>query len=1504
MNNFTKCCSSFGRLQNKGKSTLMLFMFLALTSLSYAQGTGANNTGGGEELGPVNGCMHEVPAMKSVSELMAPGYFDGFFDACHDSSEEFQIHPVAAQQGVDGEWGVATGFAKGSTHCSWTYYYVYSVKCAGEVTPFTVKYNGGDATAPWVPKQNKAAYNALIADKLDLDLCFDNRPIAPTANEIAALYTDNCEHVKVSGELVSKRTKTKNDDCGWVEIHVYTVKDYCDDNAFEFSITYSGSDQSEPVFNEKAIEGLKDITVDCDKIPDAVAIPYTDNCAPSGKAKLHEEVSTIVEGQECAGGIIERWWKATDECGNNAWHKQTITVRPAKQAVFNQPQDMSISCEDRNNFEGLIPDLYYSNGMTGACEISGLAKPEYTAPDSNCASFEVTYSFTDNCGRTINESMTVTIFDNVNPSVLNAAEDLTVECDGEGNIEDYNNWIATNANASAQDNCTATEDLVWTNNAASQPMSDDCGATGQKTVIFTVTDSCGNQSKTYATFKIVDTKDPETTPAYNKTVVCDGEGNVDQFQTWLDNNGDATAKDDCSGVTWTNDFPGDPKHKDFDIRDYLKESCGEGSYTGYINVVFTATDACGNDVDLPATFTIEDSIAPEVTPASDMTVECDSSIPDYWKENTDYDQADLDAQGGGAYPGTNYHAWLTWLGNNGGATATDGCSGVYWKFRYRVYGNSCDTEYRTTFYAYDQCGNVSTTTASFHVVDTNSPAIGNEAQDLIVECGQEHDCPTSTEGCYSPFLHWLHTNGGAEAMDMCDKDLTWSNDWNGKELTDECGNTGRITVTFTVTDNCGLSSSTAAEYRIVDTIAPSLDIPEDVVLELDEKCEADITPANTGMAYGRDACSSVTITKTDVEDKQACVTTIIRTWKATDDCGNVTTKDQKITLIDKLAPVYTGNVGQFNMSNVDACSAPAAPAEQSIADQFTDACGHVIATLVNTITISDDTCDWAVQFVYEVADNCGNVYDGTVKVTYWGSDQTAPNLIDGEKLPEGASGINACLADALAANPAVEDHAIEKIFEDNCGGKVSAKSELTVTEDACKWAFHYTYTVTDECGNEYDFKQEFSGEDNTAPELIGTIPSDMSDLDACIDSYEGPTEAEIAALFHEECGLSVVKTTHRTGSNCGNGWINSFEYTVSDACGNAYPPFKIIYQGSDQSAPEWTFDWKNWIDNSVSGVCPDDASVSLEVGDTFNQYVTYDFNGFLVNLYANPAVTDNCTADADIVIEVVSKETTSNGCESNIVLGLVARDNCGNASEVYYKGHKTADTVAPVVDAPSTSWTPWETDFSNTIDLGHNPAGFFNGGDPNWVVAYAAYDELPATDNCNNTVQSIVGGTIYGFSPVATNTGYVRQFVLRLDYSVADTCGNTADTVSVFWSYTADVPGTNGARTSSPELEQVEQEGGAPSSANDGDDVSLDFQAYPVPFNKDVTVKYMFEFDTNVTVEVYDTRGLLVMSKTAAYSAGTDATMPLSINGADQMYYVKLITNKGTVTKKILASKL
>ena len=68
-------------------------------------------------------------------------------------------------------------------------------------------------------------------------------------------------------------------------------------------------------------------------------------------------------------------------------------------------------------------------------------------------------------------------------------------------------------------------------------VSDECGATGAVTVEFVATDSCGNTSATSATFTIEDTTAPEVTDAMDMTVECDGLGNVEALNAWLENNG-------------------------------------------------------------------------------------------------------------------------------------------------------------------------------------------------------------------------------------------------------------------------------------------------------------------------------------------------------------------------------------------------------------------------------------------------------------------------------------------------------------------------------------------------------------------------------------------------------------------------------------------------------------------------------------------------------------------------------------------------------------------------------------------------------------------------------------------------------------------------------------------------------------------------------------------------------------------------------------------------------
>ncbi|KJD30975.1 hypothetical protein PK35_17005, partial [Tamlana nanhaiensis] len=105
-----------------------------------------------------------------------------------------------------------------------------------------------------------------------------------------------------------------------------------------------------------------------------------------------------------------------------------------------------------------------------------------------------------------------------------------------------------------------------------------------------------NATTTTATFTIEDTIAPSIdTQASNISVECDGSGNNTQIQDWLNNNGGAIASDDCSDITWTNNYGG------------TTSDCANA-----ITVVFTATDACGNATTTSATYAIQDTVAPTI----------------------------------------------------------------------------------------------------------------------------------------------------------------------------------------------------------------------------------------------------------------------------------------------------------------------------------------------------------------------------------------------------------------------------------------------------------------------------------------------------------------------------------------------------------------------------------------------------------------------------------------------------------------------------------------------------------------------------------------------------------------------------------------------------------------------------------------------------------------------------------------------------------------------------
>jgi hypothetical protein len=115
----------------------------------------------------------------------------------------------------------------------------------------------------------------------------------------------------------------------------------------------------------------------------------------------------------------------------------------------------------------------------------------------------VTVTATDEAGNTSSCSFDVTVNDVEAPVIDPEAADQTVECDGAGNTEELEAWLASYGGAMATDNCSFT----WSSDFTG--LSDDCAATGSATVTFTATDPAGNSTSTTATFSIVDTTPPE-----------------------------------------------------------------------------------------------------------------------------------------------------------------------------------------------------------------------------------------------------------------------------------------------------------------------------------------------------------------------------------------------------------------------------------------------------------------------------------------------------------------------------------------------------------------------------------------------------------------------------------------------------------------------------------------------------------------------------------------------------------------------------------------------------------------------------------------------------------------------------------------------------------------------------------------------------------------------------------------------------------------------------------
>lgn len=313
--------------------------------------------------------------------------------------------------------------------------------------------------------------------------CLSDAPNGPDEADVALLYEEQCKNFSID---VQKVVQLNGTDCNWSSVITYYIK--CGDFEAQFVIDYFGGDQENPELQEVPL----DVTVDCiDEIPTpSDGVFATDNCTQNVSITVSDDTSEL-EGA-CLGGVVVRTYTATDDCGRSTSETQTITVLGAPMAEFDEIEGGELTCEEAYAF--VADSLAYTNGASGACEISGSIVGFITNDFTSCGGFlYVDYTYIDDCGRTINKKPAYIVL----PAPIaefDEVEDMEISCK-DLELFEVDSLAYTNGGS---DSCEISGSV----SGEAQSFEGSCGSSFFIDYIFT--DECGRTITAKQTITVVD----------------------------------------------------------------------------------------------------------------------------------------------------------------------------------------------------------------------------------------------------------------------------------------------------------------------------------------------------------------------------------------------------------------------------------------------------------------------------------------------------------------------------------------------------------------------------------------------------------------------------------------------------------------------------------------------------------------------------------------------------------------------------------------------------------------------------------------------------------------------------------------------------------------------------------------------------------------------------------------------------------------------------------------
>jgi len=366
----------------------------------------------------------------------------------------------------------------------------------------------------------------------------------------------------------------------------------------------------------------------------------------------------------------------------------------------------------------------------------------------------------------------------------------------------------------------------------------------------------------------------------NEIYECDATDIISKLESWYNTNASIVAEDNCAVVVQASMTLNEAI---ISFNQSINESCGN---TRFVSIDFTITDEAGNDLPVvSANFKTRDTIDPEFgTNPSSLNIECAEDV-DQLLEN--------------------------WLDNVGGANATDNCTAeddLIWSFNwmdnngngsYEYVGNKpydlqmnkniCSYSVTVSIIVEDACGNKEAKTSFILIQDENAPVFTYLPQDTTVSC---QDIPASQD---------------LVAIDACKGELIVlfeESTTKGSDPTEMDFYNYLITRTWSADDGCGHDIQHTRKIEVIDTLAPSFDVPDDITVSCQDYMDTDITGVPSSII---DNCSTegFAISFEDEDAIESCSYTLVRNWKVTDVSGNQEVRSQILTIQDNDAPEMT-----------------------------------------------------------------------------------------------------------------------------------------------------------------------------------------------------------------------------------------------------------------------------------------------------------------------------------------------------------------------------------------------------------------------------------------------------------------------------------------------------------------------------------------------------------------------------------------------------------------------